>query len=86
MYPYLRMNNATADGHLDLNDLTYRYSRSLKKCVVRKGDVLFNRTNSLILGKTAVFGLPEDMIIDGYIHDGWLAIKEKCFRKFYLNT
>ena len=22
-YPYLRMNNLTADGHLDLNDLKY---------------------------------------------------------------
>ena len=40
----------------------------IEKCVVRKGDVLFNRTNSIeLVGKTAVFDLPEDMIIAGYI-------------------
>lgn len=69
-YPYLRMNNLTADGHLDLNDLKYIDipDDEIEKCVVRKGDVLFNRTNSIeLVGKTAVFDLPEDMIIAGYI-------------------
>lgn len=69
-YPYLRMNNLTADGHLDLNDLKYIDipDDEIEKCVVRKGDVLFNRTNSIeLVGKTAVFDLSEDMIIAGYI-------------------
>ena len=69
-YPYLRMNNLTADGHLDLNDLKYIdiSDDEIEKCVVRKGDVLFNRTNSIeLVGKTAVFDLPEDMVIAGYI-------------------
>lgn len=69
-YPYLRMNNLTADGHLDLNDLKYIDipDDEIEKCVVRKGDVLFNRTNSIeLVGKTAVFDLPDDMIIAGYI-------------------
>ena len=50
-YPYLRMNNLTADGHLDLNDLKYIdiSDDEVEKCVVRKGDVLFNRTNSIDL-------------------------------------
>lgn len=86
-YPYLRMNNLTADGHLDLNDLKYIDipDDEIEKCVVRKGDVLFNRTNSIeLVGKTAVFDLPEDMIIAGYIIR--VRLTEKCFRKFYLNT
>ena len=69
-YPYLRMNNLTTDGQLDLTDLKYiNISDDEKeKCVVRKGDVLFNRTNSIdLVGKTAVFDLEEEMIIAGYI-------------------
>ncbi len=69
-YPYLRMNNLTSDGHLDLKDLKYIDipGNEIEKCVVRKGDVLFNRTNSIeLVGKTAVFDLPEDMVIAGYI-------------------
>jgi len=69
-YPYLRMNNLTNDGHLDLSDLKYIdiSDEDLEKCVVRKGDVLFNRTNSIdLVGKTAVFDLSEDMVIAGYI-------------------
>ena len=69
-YPYLRMNNLTVEGHLDLNDLKYIDipDDEIEKCVVRKGDVLFNRTNSIeLVGKTAVFDLPNDMVIAGYI-------------------
>ena len=69
-YPYLRMNNLTADGHLDLNDLKYIDipDDEIEKYVVRKGDVLFNRTNSIeLVGKTAVFDLLDDMVIAGYI-------------------
>jgi len=69
-YPYLRMNNLTADGHLDLNDLKYIDipDDEIEKCVVRKGDVLFLVTNSIeLVGKTVVFDLQEDMIIAGYI-------------------
>ena len=69
-YPYLRMNNLTVDGHLDLSDLKYIdiSDDEIEKCVVRKGDVLFNRTNSIeLVGKTAVFDFMEDMVIAGYI-------------------
>lgn len=69
-YPYLRMNNLTVDGGLDLSDLKYIDipENEIEKCVVRKGDILFNRTNSIdLIGKTAVFNLLEDMVIAGYI-------------------
>lgn len=69
-YPYLRMNNLTIDGKLDLHDLKQIDVDTLEfeKCVVRKGDVLFNRTNSAeLVGKTAYYGLDEEMIIAGYI-------------------
>ena len=69
-YPYLRMNNLTLNGQLDLKNLKYIDipDEEIEKCVVRKGDVLFNRTNSIdLVGKTAVFNLVEDMVIAGYI-------------------
>ena len=69
-YPYLRMNNLTVEGHLDLKDLKYIdiSDDEIEKYVVRKGDILFNRTNSIeLVGKTAVFDLSEDMVIAGYI-------------------
>ena len=69
-YAYLRMNNLTYDGHLDLTDLKRIDipDNEIEKCIVRKGDVLFNRTNSVeLVGKTCVFNESEDMVIAGYI-------------------
>ena len=69
-YKYLRMGNITYDGHLDLSDLKYIDipATEVEKCIVRKGDVLFNRTNSKeLVGKTCVFDVDEPMIIAGYI-------------------
>ena len=67
---YLRMNNMTDDGHLDFSDVKYISLKDseLEKCMVSKGDVLFNRTNSREkVGKTAVFREEEPMVIAGYI-------------------
>ena len=69
-YPYLRMNNLTSDGYIDLNNLKRIDipDEEVEKCIVRKGDILFNRTNSVeLVGKTALFDLDEEMIIAGYI-------------------
>ena len=69
-YIYLRMNNLTDDGRLDLSDIKRidLTESELEKCVVEKGDLLFNRTNSREkVGKTAVFDLDEPMVIAGYI-------------------
>jgi len=69
-YPYLRMNNITDDGELDLNNLKYIdiTDEEIEKCIVHKGDILFNRTNSIeLVGKTAMYNLDEKMVIAGYI-------------------
>lgn len=69
-YPYLRMGNITYDGNLDLTNLKYIDipDKDLSKCIVQKGDVLFNRTNSKeLVGKTCVFNLDDPMVIAGYI-------------------
>lgn len=67
---YLRMNNIGDDGSLDLSD-TKRITlegKALSNCLVRKGDLLFNRTNSREkVGKTCVFCLEEPMVVAGYI-------------------
>lgn len=69
-YVYLRMNNMGDDGSLDLSD-TKRITlegKALSNCLVRKGDLLFNRTNSREkVGKTCVFCFDEAMVIAGYI-------------------
>lgn len=69
-YPYLRMNNITYEGHLDISRLKYIdiSDNEYEKCVVKNGDVLFNRTNSKeLVGKTCVYNLDMPMIIAGYI-------------------
>ena len=69
-YKYLRMGNITIDGHIDLTDLKTIDipDEEVEKCIVRKGDILFNRTNSYeLIGKTCMFDQSEPMIIAGYI-------------------
>ena len=69
-YPYLRMNNITYGGELDLSD-TKRIDipdNELDKCTVRRGDVLFNRTNSKeLVGKTCVYDRDEMMVLAGFV-------------------
>lgn len=69
-YPYIRMNNLTDNGYLDLSSLKYIDipDSEIDKCLVKKGDILFNRTNSREkVGKTALFDRIEEMVIAGYI-------------------
>ena len=69
-YKYLRMCNLTYEGYLDLSDIkTINLSdNEIEKYIVRKGDILFNRTNSLdLIGKTCMFDEEEPMVIAGYI-------------------
>ena len=69
-YPYLRMNNITYGGELDLTD-TKRIDvpdNELEKCTVRRGDVLFNRTNSKeLVGKACVYDRDEPMVLAGFV-------------------
>lgn len=69
-YPYLRMNNITYGGELDLTDVkTINIpDDELDKCSVRRGDVLFNRTNSReLVGKTCVYNRDEIMVLAGFV-------------------
>ena len=69
-YKYLRMGNITDNGHLDFQDMKYIDipDNEIEKYIVRKGDILFNRTNSREkVGKTACFMEDENMVIAGYI-------------------
>ena len=69
-YKYLRMNNITNDGFLDVSH--YKTislpPKELEKCLVKKGDIIFNRTNSReLVGKSCVFTEDENMVIAGYL-------------------
>ena len=69
-YPYLRMNNITYNGELDLTDTKQIDvpESELPKCTVQRGDVLFNRTNSKeLVGKTCVYDKDEMMVLAGFI-------------------
>lgn len=69
-YPYLRMNNITYGGELDLSDIKTIDipDEELDKCTVRRGDLLFNRTNSKeLVGKTCVYNRDEMMVLAGFV-------------------
>ena len=89
-YPYLRMNNITYGGELDLTD-TKRIDvpeNELDKCAVRCGDVLFNRTNSKeLVGKTCVYNRDEMMVLAGFVIR--VRVTERVLSEFlsaFLNT
>ena len=89
-YPYLRMNNITYGGELDLTD-TKRIDvpeNELDKCTVRRGDVLFNRTNSKeLVGKTCVYNRDEMMVLAGFVIR--VRLKDTMLPEFlsaFLNT
>ena len=67
-YNYLRMNNITYDGALDLSDVKRINIDAEDKSFVSKGDLLFNRTNTKdLVGKTCVYQLDTPMVVAGYI-------------------
>lgn len=68
-YPILRMNNLI-DGRV--NDLDLQYvnleNGDFEKFRVKKGDILFNRTNSYeLVGKTGLFDLEGDFVFASYL-------------------
>ena len=72
-YPVLRMNNITYQGGWNFSSLKYMNltSKEQKKYLVKKGDLLFNRTNSReLVGKTAVFYEDKPMVFAGYLVRG----------------
>ena len=84
------MNNITYDGKLDLTDVKQIDvpESELPKCTVRRGDVLFNRTNSKeLVGKTCVYDRDEMMVLAGFVIR--VRVNERVLPEFlsaYLNT
>lgn len=89
-YPYLRMNNITYGGELDLTDTKTIDipDEELDKCTVRRGDLLFNRTNSKeLVGKTCVYNRDEMMVLAGFVVR--VRLNDKALPEFvsaFMNT
>lgn len=89
-YLYLRMNNITYSGELDLTDIKQIDvpESELPKCTVKRGDVLFNRTNSKeLVGKTCVYDRDEMMVLAGFVIR--VRVNDRVLSEFlsaFLNT
>jgi type I restriction enzyme S subunit len=69
-YPYLRMNNIDYRGNWDFASLKYinLEEGERDKYLLKKGDVVFNRTNSKeLVGKTGIYDREDEMAIAGYL-------------------
>lgn len=68
--PQLRTNNISDSGALDLTDVKYVHvgDADLEKYVVRRGDVIFNNTNSLeLVGRTAYFDRDDVWVLSNHM-------------------
>jgi type I restriction enzyme S subunit len=68
--PVLRMNNITYSGALDLTDMKHveMPGKDFEQYSVRRGDLLFNRTNSQeLVGKMGVWNRDEQVAFAGYL-------------------
>ena len=89
-FPVLRMNNITRTGEMDFAKLKYMDLREDQRdrYLVRTGDVLFNRTNSVdLVGKTAIYREANPMAYAGYLIR--LRVNRKCEPEYlaaFLNT
>lgn len=88
-FPILRMNNLQ-EGTLVIGDLQYvdLDERELGQFRLRRGDILFNRTNSFeLVGKSSLFDLPGDYVFASYLVR--LTVNPKrvlpVFLNFFLN-
>lgn len=88
--PILRMNNLQ-EGRLQLDDLKYYNPRNkeLDRFMLKKGDVLFNRTNSFeLVGKVSLFDVEGEFSFASYL----IRLKaddtklDSRFLNFYLNS
>lgn len=84
--PVLRMNNLKG-GELHLEELKYLTPKSdeLRKFILNKGDLLFNRTNSYdLVGKVSIFNEDERYSFASYLIR--LVVKEEVLLPEYLNV
>ncbi len=83
--PVLRMGNITEDGRIDLSDIKHveLQPEELLRHTVRRGDVLFNRTNSAeLVGKTALWASDETYAFAGYLVRLRLA-PDRCDPRYF---
>ena len=69
-FPILRMNNIMYSGEMNYKDLKYIVLNNdeKEKFLLKKGELLFNRTNSKeLVGKTGLFNLDIPMAFAGYL-------------------
>jgi type I restriction enzyme, S subunit len=69
-FPVLRMNNISRTGEMDFTDLKFMDLEASQqdRYLVRTGDVLFNRTNSVeLVGKTGVYREAKPVAYAGYL-------------------
>ena len=84
-YPILRMTNQV-DGQIIGNNLQFVKigEADFKKFKVEKGDILFNRTNSLdLVGRTAIHGIDGNYVFASYLIR--LRTDRKKLNPFFLN-
>ncbi|KVQ55927.1 hypothetical protein WT23_30865 [Burkholderia territorii] len=83
--PLIRMGNVRYDGALDLTDLKYVEldPDEAERFRLRKGDILFNRTNSKeLVGKTGLWDADLDAVVASYFIR--LRVDERLVRPFYV--
>ena len=97
-HPVLGMGNVTYEGLLDLNVLKYVElpDDEYKKLRLRRGDIIFNRTNSTeLVGKTAFWNLEMDAVLASYLvklrltrafDSAWFSalLNTDYFKKFFM--
>ncbi|SHL20944.1 type I restriction enzyme, S subunit [Chitinophaga jiangningensis] len=87
--PVLRMGNIQ-NGRFDWSDLVYTDDKAeIDKYLLKKGDVLFNRTNSAeLVGKTALFRGERPAIFAGYLIriNRIKSLIDAEYLTFYLNS
>jgi len=87
--PVLRMGNLN-DGKLKWNDLVYTDDEAeIRKYLLRAGDVLFNRTNTIdLVGKTALYIGERPAIFAGYLIRVTVSesLLDPRFLNYVLNT
>jgi len=87
--PVLRMGNIK-NFRFDWDDLVFTNNDDeINKCLLKKGDVLFNRTNSPeLVGKTAVFKEERKAIFAGYLIriNQIQSLIDSDYLNYYLNS
>ncbi len=89
--PYLKMNNITLGGKLDLHNIVNVNvdSKELNNFILKKGDILFNTRNSYeLVGKTSVWNdeIPNCVYNNNIMQIRVKNILEPKFLSYFMNT